>query len=191
MDLCPKNEKVEVSMLEGIFYTTCQQKVLYFLLAHPDQQYYDREISRLINTGRASTNYALRSLIDAGLVKREKRGRMYFYAVNPEDPIIRQLKIAQNLINIRPLTDKLKGVSLKIVLYGSSATGANHAGSDIDMFILTRDVKKAKDIIYKSPLKEKLQHVIVTPQDFIKLKKDNPVFSKEVSSGIVIHEEKK
>jgi len=178
-------------MLKEIFYTTCQQRVLYFLLAHPDQKYYDREISRLVRAGRASTNYALRSLIEAGFVEREKRGRMYFYAVNTEDPIIRQLKITQNLIDIRPLADKLKDISLKIVLYGSSATGANHARSDIDLFILTRDIKKVKDIIYKSPLKEKLQHVITTPQDFIKLKKDNPVFYKEVSMGIVIHEKKR
>lgn len=178
-------------MLKEIFYTTCQQRVLYFLLVHPDQKYYDREISRLVKAGRASTNYALRSLIDADLVEREKRGRMYFYSVNPQDPIIRQLKIAQNLIEIKPLADQLKDISLKIVLYGSSASGANHTESDIDLFILTRDVKKAKNIIYKSPLKKKLQHTVTTPQDFIKLKKDNPVFYKEVSSGIVIYEEKK
>ena len=79
MDLCPKNRKVEVTMLKEIFYTTCQQRVLYFLLAHPDQKYYDREISRLVRAGRASTNYALRSLIEAGFVEREKRGRMYFF----------------------------------------------------------------------------------------------------------------
>jgi predicted nucleotidyltransferase len=191
MDLCPKNEKVEITMLKEIFYTTCQQRLLYFLLSHPDQKYYDREISRLVKAGRASTNYALRRLLDAGLVEREKKGRMYFYSVNPQDPIIRQLKITQNLIDIRPLIDKIKDISLKIVLYGSSATGANHAGSDIDLFILTRDVKKAKDIVYKNPLKERLQPVIITPQDFVKLKKDNPVFYKEVFSGIVIHEEKK
>jgi len=52
-------------------------------------------------------------------------------------------------------------------------------------------VKKAKDIVYKSSLKKKLQHIITTPQDFVKLKKDNPVFYKEISSGIVVHEEKK
>lgn len=190
MDLCPKNKIFEVAMLKEVFYTTCQQRVFYFLLAHPGQKYYDREISRLIKAGRASTNYALHNLIDVGLVKREKKGRMYFYYVSPEDPIIKQLKVTQNLIDIRPLVEKLKAVSLKIVLYGSSATGANHVGSDIDLFILTRDIKKASDIVYKSHLKEKLQHVITTPQDFIKLKKGNPVFYKEVSSGIILHEEK-
>lgn len=178
-------------MLKEILYSTRLQRVLYFLLAHPDQKYYDREISRLIKASRASTNYGLRHLMETGLVKREKRGRMYFYYVSPEDPVIRQLKVTQNLIDINHLVNKLKDISLKIVLYGSAATGSNHAESDVDLFVLTRDLKRAKDIIYKSPLKERLQHVIATPQDFVKLKKGNPVFCEEVSGGIILYEEKK
>jgi predicted nucleotidyltransferase len=160
-------------------------------LANPEKRFYDREVSRLTKIGRAAGNYSLRTLIATGIVKRERRGRMYFYHVSLDDPIIRQLKITQNLINIKPLADKLRDISLKIVLYGSSAGGTNHAESDIDLFVLTRDVKKVKDIVYKSSLKQKLQHVVTTPQDLIKLKKDNPVFYKEVSSGIVLHEEKR
>ena len=177
-------------MLNEILYSTSGQKVLYFLLAHPDIKYYDREISRLAKVGRAATNYSLRALIETGLVKREKKGRMCFYYVSPEDPVIRQLKIAQNIIDIMPLVDKLKDVSMKIVLYGSSASGLNHAGSDIDLFVFTRDTKRVKDLIYKSPLKEKLQYIISTPQDLVKLKKENPVFYKEVSEGIILHEKK-
>lgn len=177
-------------MLNDIFYSTSVQKVLYFLLAHPDKKYYDREISRLAKVGRAATNYSLRSLIDTGLVEREKKGRMYFYYITADEPIIRQLKITQNLIYIRPLAEKLKPISLKIVLYGSSATGTNYAESDVDLFVLSRQPKKVKDLIYKSPLKETLQYVVNNPQDFIRLKKENPVFSKEISNGIILYEAK-
>lgn len=178
-------------MLNEIFYSTSAQKVLYFLLAHPEKRFYDREVSRLTKVGRAAGNYSLRNLIDTGIVKREKRGRMYFYYVSLDDPIIRQLKITQNLIYIRPLAEKIKDVSLKIVLYGSSATGTNHADSDIDLFVLSREPKSVKDLIYKSQFKEKLQYVVNSPQDFIKLKKENPVFHKQVSSGIILHEAKR
>lgn len=179
-----------LKMLKEIFYTTCQQRVLHFLLAHPSQKYYDREISMIIKTGRASTNYSLHHLMDAELVNREKRGRMYFYYVSLEDPVIRQLKVTQNIVNISPLVKKLKAISLKIVLYGSAAGGTNYAESDIDLFILTRDDKKVKDIIYRSPLREKLQYIITTPQGFVKLKNENPVFYREVSGGIILYEEK-
>ena len=177
-------------MLNEIYYSTSVQKVLYFLLLHPEERFYDREVSRLTKVGRAATNYSLRTLIDTGLVAREKRGRMYFYYVTLDDPIIRQLKITQNLIYLRPLVEKLKEVSLKIVLYGSSSTGTNHAESDIDLFVLSREPKSVKDLIYKSPFKKKLQYVANNPQEFIGLKKANPVFHKQVSSGIILHEAK-
>jgi len=177
-------------MLNEILYSTSVQKVLSFLLSRPEERFYDREVSRLTKVGRAATNYSLRTLINTGLVGREKRGRMYFYYVSLDDPIVRQLKIAQNLIYLSPLVEKLKGVSLKIVLYGSSATGTNHAESDIDLFVLSREPKSAKNLIYKSPFKEKLQYVVNTPQDFIKLKKENPVFHKQASSGIILYEAK-
>jgi len=177
-------------MLNEILYSTSVQKVLSFLLSRPEEKFYDREVSRLAKVGRAATNYSLRTLIDIGLVEREKKGRMYFYYVSLDDPIIRQLKITQNLIYIRLLVEKLKDVSLKIVLYGSSATGTNHAESDIDLFVLSREPKRVKDLIYKSSLKEIIQYVVNTPQDFIKLKKDNPVFHKQASSGIILYEAK-
>jgi predicted nucleotidyltransferase len=177
-------------MLNEIFYSTSVQKVLYFLLAHPEKRFYDREVSRLTKVGRAATNYSLRTLIDTGIIEREKRGRMYFYNVTLDDPVIRQLKIAQNLIYIRPLVEKLKNVSLRVVLYGSSATGTNHAESDIDLFVLSREPKSVKGLIYKSPFREKIQYVVNSPQDFIRLKKENPVFHKQVSTGIILYEAK-
>ena len=177
-------------MLNEIYYSTSVQKVLYFLLLHPEERFYDREVSRLTKVGRAATNYSLRTLLGTGLIGREKRGRMYFYYVTLDDPIIRQLKITQNLIYLRPLVEKLKDVSLKIVLYGSSSTGTNHAESDIDLFVLSREPKSVKDLIYKSPFRERLQYVANNPQEFIGLKRDNPVFHKQVSSGIILYEAK-
>lgn len=177
-------------MLNDILYSTSIQKVLSFLLLHPEERFYDREISRLTKVGRAATNYSLHTLIDASFVEREKKGRMYFYYVTLDDPIIRQLKITQNLICIKPLVEKLKQVSLKIVLYGSSAAGINHAESDIDLFILSRVPEKAKATIYKSSFREKIQYVVNSPQDFIRLKKENPVFHKQASGGIILYEVK-
>jgi len=177
-------------MLSEIFYSTSAQKVLYFLLLHPEERFYDREVSRLTKVGRAATNYSLRSLVDTGLVAREKRGRMHFYYVTLDDPVVRQLKITQNLVCLSPLVDRLKDVSLKIVLYGSSSIGTNHAESDIDLFVLSREPKSVKDLIYKSPFKERLQYVANSPQEFIRLKRDNPVFCKEVSGGIILYEAK-
>ena len=177
-------------MLNNLIYRTSLQRVLYFLLEHSNEKYFDREISRLSGVSKAATNFALRDLMKAKLVSREKRGRMYFYYVDTGEHLIRQLKITQNVINIQPLAQKLNPFSLKIILYGSSAKGENLKDSDMDLFILSREPQKVKELIYKSPLRKKIQYVINTPQHLAKLKKDNPVFFNEISGGIIIYEEK-
>lgn len=177
-------------MLKDIIYNTSAQKVLYFLLSSPNEKYFDREISRLSRVSKAATNFALRDLLKAKLVSREKKGRMYFYYVDTNNFLIRQLKITQNVLKIQPLIDKLKPIALRVVLYGSFAKGENHKDSDIDIFILSREPQRVKDLIYRNSLREKVQYVIHTPQQLAKLKKDNAVFLKEISAGIILYEEK-
>ncbi|MCK5451151.1 MAG: nucleotidyltransferase domain-containing protein [Candidatus Omnitrophica bacterium] len=177
-------------MLDGIIYNTTTQKVLAFLLKHPDEKYYDREVSRLSKISKAAVNIALRNLLKTGLVLREKKGRMYFYHVDPRNSFIKQLKITQNIIILKPLVDKLCGISIKIVLYGSASLGQNNIDSDIDLFVLTREPEKVQKIIYKSHLRAKIQYVINTPQNLAKLKKENSVFHKKITKGILLFEEK-
>ncbi len=172
-----------------LFFTNCQ-KILSFLIGNPDKEYFDREVSKLTGVSRAGTNFALRELAEKGLLLREKRGRMYFYKAPSNDILIRYLKILQNIVSLRPLTEKLKKLSLRIVLYGSAAKGENTSESDIDVFILTRTPQEVEKKIFKDKLREKLQCVTQTPNDFIKSKKRNPTFYREVEKGIILWQEK-
>lgn len=173
-------------MPENLLFFTNAQKILSFLIQNPDKEYFDRQISKLTGVSRAGTNFALRDLAKKGLILQEKRGRMYFYKAPTNDAFIKYLKILQNIVSLRSLIEKLKKVSLKIVLYGSAARGENTADSDIDVFIMTRDPGEVKEIIFKDRLREKIQYAIHTPNDFIKSKKNNPVFYKEVEKGILV-----
>lgn len=179
------------TLLKKVLYSTNNQKVLYFLLEHIGEEYYDRQIAKLAGTSRAGTNFALRELVKTGLVKREKRGRMSFYRLEQKSTFIKYLKLIQNMVLLQPLMDKLIPLSLQLILYGSASKGGNRAGSDFDIFILTRDVKEVKRTIFESDLREKVQCVVNTPNEFAKLKEKNAVFYKEISDGIVLWEEKK
>lgn len=172
-----------------LFFTNCQ-KILSFLIRNPDKEYFDREVSKLTGVSRAGTNFALRELAEKGLILREKRGRMYFYKAPSNDILIKYLKILQNIVFLHPLIEKLKKLSLRIVFYGSAAKGENTTESDIDVFILTRTPDEVGKIIFKDKLREKIQYVAHTPNDFIKSKKRNPTFYKEVEKGIVLWQEK-
>lgn len=173
-------------MNEKTLYFTNKQKVLAFLLEHSDKKFYDREVSNLSGVSKAGTNFALRELHNEGLIKREKKGRMYFYYIDTKDPIVKQLKITQNIAKLSPLLKKLEPLSIKIILYGSAAKGQNTEESDFDIFILTRETDKIKSIIFRSPLRKKIQYVAQTPNKYAKLKKENPVFNKEISEGLTL-----
>ena len=179
------------SMLKKVLYSTNNQKVLYFLLEHIGEEYYDRQISKLAGVSRAGANFALRELVKAGLVKREKRGRMSFYRLEQKSTFIKYLKLIQNIVLLQSLIDKLIPLSLRLILYGSAGKGENRADSDFDIFVLARDTKEVKRTIFESDLRKRIQHVVCTPNEFAKLRKKNAVFYKEILDGIVLWEEKK
>ena len=87
------------------------------------------------------------------------------------------------------MIQRLNPHCLKIILYGSTALGENSQDSDIDLFVLSRDPIKVKEIIYKSHFREKIQYVINTPGEFVKSKKENTIFYKEISKGIILWEQ--
>lgn len=178
-------------MLKKLLYSTNNQKILYFLLEHIGEEHYDRQIANLTGASRAGTNFALRELVKAGLAKREKRGRMSFYRLEQKSIFIKYLKLIQNMTLLQPLTDKLIPLSLRLILYGSASKGENRAGSDFDVFILTRDTKEIERTIFESNLRERVQYVVNTPNEFAKLKKKNTIFYREILDGIILWEEKK
>lgn len=172
-----------------IFFTN-YQKILEFFANHPSGEYVEKDIQAATAVSKAGVNIALRALSKDGLVDRKRKGRLSFYSVNLDNPLIRQIKVLANLIEINPLIHGLKDSSEKIVLFGSASTGVNIEESDIDLFILASQPNKILEIIGKSGLAEKVQAVIKKPIDYLVLKKKDPVFYDEVSRGVLIWEKK-
>ena len=178
-------------LLKNTFYFTNSQKVLFFFLEHTGDEYYDRQVAKLAGLSRAGTNLAVRELAKCGLLERNKKGRMVFYRIKRDNILVKHLKIVQNIVFLTSLLDLLIPKSLQIVLFGSAAKGENTAGSDIDLFILSRNTQEIKNIIFKNKLRNRLQLIINTPNELAALKKENPVFSQSISEGIILWEEKR
>lgn len=174
------------SLITTLLFATNVQKILYYFLARPKKQIYDREVSRQTRVSRAGANFALRELAESGLLLREKKGRMVFYSLQDQNPLVRQIKILQNILSLNPLLHAIQNQSIQVILFGSWAKGENLEESDIDLFILTRDKKTIEDKIYKYVTSLKLQPVIHTPQEWSKIEKENKVFANSVSQGIVL-----
>jgi len=132
----------------------------------------------------------LNDLVNAGFVRRKKRGKMYLYAVNYGHPIIKQLKILKVIMFLDPLLKKIRDKSQKIILYGSSCRGENTKDSDIDLFVVTNSQPEVEKIVRDSSKGKSIQLITRTPLKYIEMEKTDPIFYAEIERGIVLWEAK-
>ena len=180
-------------MLHPYIIATNSQKVLSLLAKFPDQDFYEREISRRLGISAGSANRALNELFSSRVITRRQEGKMFFYSIDHPDAAITLLKKIINILLIEPLSGKLKKISNRIVLYGSCALGTDTSESDIDLFVVTNRKKEASNMIsdFKLPKGYEnihIQPVIRTPVELLEGGKSERAFMEEVERGIVLWE---
>ena len=171
----------------GLVFYTNNMKALALFLKNPSASFYGGEVAKRTGLSRAGANFALRDLSHEGLLLKEGRGRMDFYRLDGLNPVARQMKVVFNVVQLVPLTNALSKCSIRIVLYGSAATGENAEDSDTDLLILSRDKKEVEKIVGKYFF-ERLQPVIHTPQEWAVIEGNNPVFAEETRHGLILWE---
>jgi predicted nucleotidyltransferase len=180
-------------MLYPYIIATNSQKVLSLLAKFPDQDFYEREISRRLGISSGSANRALNELFSSGVITRRQKGKMYFYSIDHPDAAITTFKKIINMLLIEPLSERLKKISNRIVLYGSCAMGTDTSESDFDLFVVSSRKKEAYNMIsdFKFPRgyeNIRVQSVIRTPVELLESGVSERAFMEEVERGIVLWE---
>lgn len=174
-------------MFEKVNLSSLAISVLTYLARSPDNRYYVREIASRTGSSVGGCYNALKKLDDMNLVKKEKSGRNLYFNINNENHSIKYFKI---FVNIQELTDIIKSIAgkcNKIILYGSCSTGEDTINSDIDLFIITENVKEIRQILKKTTIgKRQLKPIIMLPHEFIKLKDRDRAFYNEINKGITL-----
>ncbi len=83
------------------------------------------EIIKNTKISKAGANIVLRELVKAGLVKRSVKGRTHLYQINFYDPLVKQFKVTETIVELYSLIKKLKDFSQQIILFGSTSRGEN------------------------------------------------------------------
>lgn len=172
-------------MLKDILLNTSAAKILSFLTLHKDASFYDKEFSEKTGVSRGMANKLLNQFLKAGLVERERRGRMWFYFLS-DTPLFKHFRIFENMVELSDLTNALKPVSKRIVLYGSMARGEDTIESDIDLFIITDDKGKVHKAIREFEAQREVKPVLNTPIEYATSRKTDKAFYEEVAKGIVL-----
>lgn len=173
-----------------IFGATNSLKVLSYLAENLGKEFLGSQIQKAISISRAGVYIAFGELTRQNLVSKVKKGNQLFYSIIYDDSAIKQFKVLKNVLALRPLVSKLKLLSNKIILYGSTSRGENDPSSDIDLFILSSEPEAIKNTIAAIKTRQKVQSVIKTPSELADLREKDKTYYAEVDRGITLWEKK-
>lgn len=165
------------------------QKILSFLADNPDQQFYGSQISKMANVSMGASNQILKELTLKKFVIAEKKGRMIFYKIDKNHPLVKQIKTTNTISRLSGLMSALKGECLEVILFGSAARGENSIDSDIDLFVVSHNPDQVKKIIKKRYNKTlPIEPIVKTPNQWADIESKDKEFFLEVSRGIILYQ---
>lgn len=178
---------METSDSHKLLYNSAIWSVFGYILQHPEVGLRGSFLVKMLpNISQAAVYKALEQLTKAKILFQQEDGTL---GLNQNLAWVRQMMIADSLMILQPLVDRLSKISSKIILFGSRANGDYISDSDYDLLMVSSspDVRK---IIAQSSLEEKIQLILKTPEEWIDFHKTNPELYASVQKGIVLWERK-
>ena len=165
--------------------TNPRQILLEFFLENPTGNFYESEARKRAGVSLGAANKYLKKLSRESILLRERKGRMNFYRLNRDLPLIKQLKITHSLSlpQISRLRDIGKKLGLGIYIYGSAARGEDAEDSDLDILLIGNaklaEIEKSISEIRKKS-KKRIKLSIFTRVEWARMKKADPAFYERV-----------
>jgi predicted nucleotidyltransferase len=128
-------------MADALF-TPVQQRVLRFLFGQPVRSFQSAELIRLVEGGVGAVHRQLARLEKAGLVEITRIGNQKHYRARRESPVFADLHglVVKTVGLVEPLRNALNVKADSICaafVFGSVAKGSDHAGSDVDLMVIS------------------------------------------------------
>jgi len=153
------------SSIGNALFTKTQRQILGLLYGKPDQSYYLNQIVRKADMGKGTIKRELESMCNAGLLTVTRLGNQVHYQANATNPIFHELKsITQKTFGVAGtvhfvLEPILPSVELAFI-YGSIASGAENADSDVDVMLVANDLSYGEIIDLLTPAEKQLARTI-------------------------------
>ena len=137
--------KRELSLLDVLFRRT-RQRVLAILFTRPERSFYVNEIIARVDAGRGAVLRELDRLSRSRLVVVTRTGNQKRFQANADSPIFDELcgilkKTAGLIPPMREALDPVKAQIEFAFVFGSVAKGEDTAESDIDLMVVSDELK--------------------------------------------------
>lgn len=128
-------------MLYYLFGSKLRTSVLSWIMSHPNQRYFIRQLEKILDADSTNLSRELAKLESMGIVNSTVEGRQKYFQANRNCPIYPELegiiRKTHGLVSV--LKEALQPLAEKIqiaLVYGSMATGSYNNESDVDLFII-------------------------------------------------------
>lgn len=163
------------SQFGAALFTETQQRVLGYLFGQPECSFYAKQLIRSTGSGSGAIQRELKRLEASGLINALWQGNQKHYQANPDAPIFNELcSIARKTFAladpVHECLKSLKGDIIAAFIYGSVAKQAEHAGSDIDLLVVSNEVSYGQLMSVLAPVESQLGRrinpTLYAPEEF-------------------------
>lgn len=165
-------------------------QIISLLSLYPNESLFEREICKETRLATGTVNQVLKELLAFGIVRVTRKGKMNFYRIESDLPLIHFHRIWDNLFQLQPLIIPFKKYCTKIILFGSCANGTDTYTSDLDLCLVSEE--EPEKLIRIMSRYKKISHpikpIIYTLSDFAALIDEETTFYKEIQRGITLFE---
>ena len=161
--------------------------ILKMFFEEPNREFNVREVARITNLSPPKISKESKNLAKIGILLERKERIFNLYKANLDDDLYKDLKIFYTIRQLKEsgLIDSLNKFYLKptLSLFGSSASGIDIENSDLDLLVVSENIKEFKDVKkFENKLKRNIH--IFNVKDIKDLK--NKGLINNVLNGIVI-----
>jgi predicted nucleotidyltransferase len=178
-----------MTRLGDALFSNAQQPILALLYGQPEQWFHVKELIRLTGLASASVQRELARLEKGGLVETRRIGNLKQVRAFVGSPIFGELRqiILKTFGAAEVLREALVPLASEInfaFVYGSVAQGSDHAGSDIDLMIVSDTLSYGQVMVALQSTEEQLGRRVHVTQytlnEFVSRKQQKHPFVAEV-----------
>ena len=127
-------------MLQKLFSSKLRVDLLSLFFGRPDEEFYVREIEKILQEDVGNISRELKNLEGIGLLVSRKKGNLKYYLLDRKFPLHDELRSI--ILKTRGAVGVLQGVLSGVkgvefaFIFGSFATGLETARSDVDLMVI-------------------------------------------------------
>jgi DNA-binding transcriptional ArsR family regulator len=159
---------MSASLLKALFSSQTRVKLLSTFLLHPEEEYFIRELTRLLNEQINSIRRELENLRRVGLVKARHKNRKKYYRIDADFPLFPDLRnlFSKAVQGESPFVASLRNLpNVRLILLAGNLCGTD---SKVDL-LLVGDVKKEvlEALLAQDPQLKYVKYSIFSEADFL------------------------